>query len=233
MTPEEYKKVAWLCKHITPFYRPDSPVNAENPSYNEYVGKAVKTIRDEIHDTRAMGRIGSINSKTPSRIMKKGKVLFHAPTLQKIKKHINDRLGGGRTDIEVDVGKEVSAEKVSKKDREDRWARGPIIRITVGHMWERKVYNEFYRDGNLHSDWFILSANEVRVNKKHQFRIFEAMLFRPDLNEIREGYVVKATIGKKVAEIAFTAASAVEKGLAILDQAVRERVIQKEDTNDQ
>jgi hypothetical protein len=58
------------------------------------------------------------------------------------------------------------------------------------------------------------------------------MLFRPDLNEMREGYVVKATIGKEQADIAFTVTNAVEKGLAILNEAVRQRVIQKEDNHD-
>jgi hypothetical protein len=232
MTREEYKRVAYMRKHIAPFFHPESPVNSRDPSYNDDVGKAVKEIRENIHDTRAGWRLGQITKETPSKIIKLGHERYHGPTQQRIKRVITDRFYTGRTDVEVRLGTKINAEKIPKEAR-NRWARGPIVEISVGHMWERKVYNEFYRDKNLDSAWFVLSANQVRVNKKHQFKLFEAMLFRPDLNEMREGYVVKATIGKEQADIAFTVANAVEKGLQILDQAVREKVIQKEDNHDQ
>jgi hypothetical protein len=231
MTPDDYKRTKALAKAVASFYRPGFPVDGTNPDYNDYAGKAIKTLREQVHDERERWRYGMVTQGTPSKLIHHGNLRFHAPTLQKIKQYINHRFGTGRTDVEVKLGKVVSAEKIAKEAR-SRWAKGPIIEFTLGHMWERKVYNEFYKNGNLDSEWFVLSATEVRVNKKHQFRLFEAMLFRPDFNEMREGYVVKATIGKEKADIAFTAPLAIEKGLAILDQAVRERVIQKEDNHE-
>lgn len=82
------------------------------------------------------------------------------------------------------MGKEVSAERISLRNRSS-------YNITVGFMWNRRIYEEFYERTNDHlGSYIILSAEKVRVNHKW-IDLFEAKTFHPGTGEIRCGYVAR------------------------------------------
>lgn len=240
MDRHTFKATRLLGQGLAPLFRPDNnlmdPKKEGRTSYPHDTGysQPVYTLWQQIRYVRKLSRMGIPAKEPPIRKTDKGGY-SHTAECTAIRNNINGLLGTRATDVEVHIGKhEPMAHKTPKKDRAySRHAHGPLIEVWVGHMWRRRVYNIFYaKEASSLKDhiWFILSATEVRVNRKNQLRLFEAKLYNRTTNECRNGYVVKTTIGKELADIAFNAPLAIEKGLEILSDAVKERLIQnKED----
>jgi len=227
MDRDEYKKMKEAARKLAPFYHPSSSIidPDKHPDYRDKMGGAVYTLREMIQEHRSELKHGV--EKAPP-LIKIGGRLTHAMTQSRVSRIINGILGSSKTDVQVTIGLIPTGYKTKREDR-SRYASGPLIAITVGHMWERKVWREFYSNKNLDTDWFVLAATEVRVNRKNQFRLFEARLFQPSTNINKDGYIIKSTIGEKTAAVANTASQAVELGYAMISEELKKRINKEND----
>lgn len=112
----------------------------------------------------------------------------------------------------------------------------PDIQITVGWLWYRRVYKEFYEPEDylgsplVRSRWFILSAKEVKVNDK-LVRLFRAVGYNRKTDETKDIFIGKSKSGNRHAAIAFTVPAAVSAARTLIHKDMKARITGNE--NDQ
>lgn len=131
-----------------------------------------------------------------------------------------------RTSFMVKVGgSKVSALK------SQRSYGGSEIRMTVGYMWYRKVYEPFYAFDKLeYENWFVLAADEVRVNVP-DVRLFRATAYSFTKDETQEVFIGQSKVGKQQAVIKTTLNAAIEAAINLYQEEINNRIVGEENAD--
>lgn len=113
-----------------------------------------------------------------------------------------------RTAFKVHIGKEKWGAKLGRGE----------VSVTIGWLWEKRVWEPLYNRGFQHDDWLILSAEQLNVNAKH-IRLYQCLGYSVRLDENKKVYVGEKTTGNRVFRLAHTVKSAVN---AIEDALTKE-----------
>lgn len=68
--------------------------------------------------------------------------------------------------------------------------------VKVGWLWKSKVWDNFYTGAYHFAEYFILSADKIRVNSKH-IELYEVKAFHRTSGETVNGYVAKTKSPRK------------------------------------
>lgn len=104
--------------------------------------------------------------------------------------------------INVSIGKPVFAEMKKETFKYN------VLNLTVGWMWKRKVY-PIYQDGFRNRNWFILSAEEYRINQS-KVRLWECNCFNFIERKMIRIYLSKSEYGVSRYFLAKTATAAIK-----------------------
>lgn len=131
-----------------------------------------------------------------------------------------------RTQFIVKVGGKVSATK-----HERSYSTSKEMRITVGYMWYRKVYEPFYQFEKLeHENWFVLAADEVRVNVP-DVRLYRATAYSFTKDETQEVFIGQSKVGKQQAVIKTTLNAAIEAAITLYQEEIDNRIVGEENAD--
>lgn len=187
------------------------------------------TYNQTIYVTRLSNEIRNLRDN-----LREPKITWTSPRQREIDEIVEKvtLLVGGenpRTTITVNIGSEHKGDKqkgTGKKFHD--------ITVCVGHMWLRKVYDNFYRKDFLrllvNDSWLILKADRLKINDKHVI-LYEGIGWNRGTNETRRIYIGKNKVDGK-ADIKFTAVSAVQAAHALASRAIDKQLKLEGETND-
>lgn len=96
--------------------------------------------------------------------------------------------------------------------------------LKLGHMWHYKVYKTLYVEPwkQEYGDWFILSAERMRVNAKG-IHLFECQIFDKQKGEQRTGYIaLTRNLKKNAAFLKLTAVGAVNAASNFISETMND-----------
>jgi len=167
------------------------------------VRNVIQTIRAEMRHTEPMDR---------KRKELEGNIRQFA------KKHLLGK--NSRTSVGIKIGGGIEASKTKIG-----YSSSPHIDIRIGWFWLRNVYDRIYKDRFvLGSDmWFIMSADEVSINEKN-IRMFRGMIYRRSTDELVEGFIGQAKVGKETSVIKQSLRQAIQSTKNIVAEEFRQKL---------
>lgn len=125
-----------------------------------------------------------------------------------------------RTSVRIMVGGNIEAMKTKAIH-----SSLPHLEIKVGWFWLRNVYERIYKDRLvIGSDmWFIMSADEVSINEKN-IRMFRGMIYRRSTDELIEGFIGQAKLGKETSVIKPTIRQAIQSTKNVIAEEFRQKL---------
>jgi predicted nucleotidyltransferase len=109
------------------------------------------------------------------------------------------------------------------------------IRVDVGWMWERRVWEPFYKGKTINiqhpgigtclipNHLFVLDAEEVRINHRRA-KLYEALLYDMNANENVKRYIATAFVDKEMLAIGQTPAAAIRAIEEEIEEAVTKKM---------
>lgn len=125
-------------------------------------------------------------------------------------KSIFDPTMSRRISLKVSMGKDVGV-----------YADGITRHVTVGYMWNVKVWGNIYKGTKKRDfgEWIILSADKVKVNSK-LVDLYEAKAMHSTTTDFCSGYVAVSKTEKRYAAFGRNAQQAIKKCEAMLSKQI-------------